>query len=135
MTDKGFVLWENAGFKTLKDLFESDRIMSFDQLSLKYNLPKTHFFRFLQVRNFTLNQTRRALNLEMSPIEHLLNKIRSNRFIVRHCYEALYKSSKANNSVLQIWFQDLGVVIDKASGIGIWECASNISICNRAKEL
>lgn len=44
MTDNGFSLWENAGIKTLKDLFEGDRMMSFDQLRLKYNLPRTHFF-------------------------------------------------------------------------------------------
>lgn len=39
MTDNGFCLQENACIKTLKDLFKGDKIMSFDQLRLKYKLP------------------------------------------------------------------------------------------------
>lgn len=135
MIDNGFSLWENAGIKTLKDLFEADGMMSFDQLRLKYNLPPTHFFRFLQVGSFIQNRTGHTFNLEMSPIEKRLNNTSSNRFIVKRCYEALYKSSKVNDTVLQMWAQDLGVEMDEATGTGIWECASNISICNRAKEL
>lgn len=61
MIDNGFSLWENAGIKTLKDLFEGDRMMSFDQLRLKYSLPRTHFFRFQQVRSFIRNQTEPTL--------------------------------------------------------------------------
>ena len=135
MTDTGFSIWKDAGIVALKDLFEGDSMMSFDQLRMKYNLPQTHFFRFLQVRSFVQNHAGHTFSLEMSPTENLLDKIRSNRFIVRRCYEALYKSSRAKDSALQVWAQDLGVEIDETTEISIWECASNISICNRAKEL
>lgn len=91
MTDYGFALWESAGITTLKDLFEGDRMMSFVQLRLIYNLSHTHFLRFLQIKSFIQNPIRHKFTLEMSPIEQLLYKVHSNKAIVRRCYEAFYK--------------------------------------------
>lgn len=83
MTDNGFALWERAGITTLKDLFERDRMMSFDQLRLKYMISHMHFFRFQQVRSFIQDPTRHKFTLEMSPIDQLLYKLEHVQFWVQ----------------------------------------------------
>lgn len=108
MTDNGFSLCEKAGITMLKDLFERGTIMSFAQLRLKYKLPQTHFFRFLQERGFI--QTGYNFNLDINNI--YLIKIHGNGFILRWYYEALCKSCKVDNEIMQTWAQDLGVEID-----------------------
>lgn len=40
------------GIRWFKDMFEDKCFMSFNQLSEKYDLPKTHFFQYLQVRHY-----------------------------------------------------------------------------------
>ena len=41
----GFLYLKNAGITTLKDLFEGDRMMAFDQLRMKYKLSQEVLFR------------------------------------------------------------------------------------------
>ena len=50
--DTSFIDWHKKGIISFSDLFEGNSFSSFEELSNKLNLPKTQFFRFLQVRNF-----------------------------------------------------------------------------------
>ncbi|KAF3856803.1 hypothetical protein F7725_017526 [Dissostichus mawsoni] len=50
--DSTFQGWHGKGISQFKDMFTNGNFMSFDQLSEKYNLPKTHFFRYLQARHY-----------------------------------------------------------------------------------
>ncbi|XP_059843193.1 uncharacterized protein fam185a isoform X1 [Hypanus sabinus] len=50
--DKVFSIWKRKGIKCFRDLFFEGSLMSFDQLSNKFELPKSNFFRYLQIRNF-----------------------------------------------------------------------------------
>lgn len=51
-SDSGFKEWRTAGIVTINDMYEGDTIKSFQQLQEEYNLSKSHFFRYLQIRSF-----------------------------------------------------------------------------------
>lgn len=53
LTDTAFQIWTGKGIYCVGDLFIDGLFGSFDQLVKDYNLPKSHFFRYLQVRDFT----------------------------------------------------------------------------------
>lgn len=50
--DPGFNLWLANGIHRIADLFEEGSLLSFDIIASKYNLPRQHFFRFLQIRDY-----------------------------------------------------------------------------------
>lgn len=55
LLDKTFCQWARLGIKTLRDLYVYSIFASFQQSIDKFLLPKSHFFRYLQVRNFIHN--------------------------------------------------------------------------------
>ena len=55
--DSTFTLWARLGLNSFKDLFDGGIFPSFNTLCLKFNLPRTNFFRYLQVRNFVRTES------------------------------------------------------------------------------
>lgn len=55
--DPQFKVWSQKGLTTLHDLFDGNILMSFDQLTNKYNIPRQDFFRYLQLRDFVKKDT------------------------------------------------------------------------------
>uniref|UniRef100_A0A3B3IBF2 Reverse transcriptase domain-containing protein n=1 Tax=Oryzias latipes TaxID=8090 RepID=A0A3B3IBF2_ORYLA len=51
-TDAVFKIWHSKGLKKVKDLYTNNIFSTFANLSARYNLPNSHFFRFLQARDF-----------------------------------------------------------------------------------
>lgn len=56
LQDSVFLLWQNRGLRTLQDLFVDGLFASFQQMSSKFLIPHTHFFQYLQLRDFTRKQ-------------------------------------------------------------------------------
>ena len=56
ITDAAFSIWEINGIVSVKQLYIDRTFASFDQLARKLNLLKSHFFRYLQVRDFIRNR-------------------------------------------------------------------------------
>ena len=52
MMDAAFVQWSDKGLTAIIDLYVNDHFATFAQLQEKFGLPSSHFFRYLQVRNF-----------------------------------------------------------------------------------
>ena len=51
--DGGFKIWAEKGIRQWRDVFDKrENLYSFDELVTKYNLPRTHFFKYLQLRSF-----------------------------------------------------------------------------------
>lgn len=59
--------WFRSGIRTLKDLFNEDKLLSYDNLKEKFNLVGwDHFWKYLQIRNcleakFSIGQDRNIL--------------------------------------------------------------------------
>lgn len=47
--DGSFDIWTGSGLITLRDLYIDGTFASFQQLRLKYSIPTSHFFRYLQL--------------------------------------------------------------------------------------
>lgn len=52
LLDAAFQTWFGKGLHCVGDLFINGLFGSFDQFLKVYNLTKSHFFRYLQIRNF-----------------------------------------------------------------------------------
>ncbi len=50
-SDSVFSLWEKKGLKCFEDLFINNVFASFSELSLSFNLPSSHLFRYFQIRH------------------------------------------------------------------------------------
>lgn len=50
--DVAFNMWYRRGLKCFKDLFIENKFASFEILSKKFDIPRSHFFRYLQIRNY-----------------------------------------------------------------------------------
>lgn len=56
LMDTAFHIWFQRGLKSVADLFHDSVFVSFDFLVQKYGIPRSHFFRYLQIRDFTHKQ-------------------------------------------------------------------------------
>ncbi len=52
ITNRAFDIWVETGVTTVENLLIDNSFASFDQLTSKFNIPRSHFFRFLQLRRF-----------------------------------------------------------------------------------
>ncbi|KAF3837903.1 hypothetical protein F7725_009671 [Dissostichus mawsoni] len=50
--DMAFAVWHRSGLVYFQDLFSDDSFVSFTHLCRDHNIPKSHFFRYLQARSF-----------------------------------------------------------------------------------
>uniref|UniRef100_A0A3P9H232 Reverse transcriptase domain-containing protein n=1 Tax=Oryzias latipes TaxID=8090 RepID=A0A3P9H232_ORYLA len=51
-SDEAFHEWSRRGVCLIDDLFIDNTFACFDQLLVKFNIPRSHFFRYLQLRSF-----------------------------------------------------------------------------------
>ena len=74
ISDGAFSIWHNLGLKTFKDLYIEGSFASFQQISDKFGVPNTHFFRYLQLRSFVKDMSPQfPLQPETSPIHTFLS--------------------------------------------------------------
>lgn len=50
--DSAFSFWQRAGLTNIKDLYIDGVFATFEDLSKKFNFPRSHLFRYFQVRHF-----------------------------------------------------------------------------------
>ena len=57
LLDNSFQLWAHNGVSKMKDLYIDAIFPSFESLRSKLELPQSHFFRFLQIRDYKRSNT------------------------------------------------------------------------------
>lgn len=50
--DSGFKMWANRGINKISDLYDDNKLMTFEMLRNKHHIPSTHFFKYLQLRSY-----------------------------------------------------------------------------------
>ena len=50
--DSGFKMWANRGINKISDLYDDNKLMTFEMLRNKPHIPSTHFFKYLQLRSY-----------------------------------------------------------------------------------
>ena len=111
--DHGFKVWTQKNIIKLDDLYDGETLMSFQQLKDSYQIPATHFYRYLQLRHFIQSQLGGSLKRpRLSQLESLLTQ-KINGKHISLTYDLLMANNKANtNLVKEKWEQDLGITID-----------------------
>lgn len=104
----GFRIWLNKGLSTIGNLYSEGVLMSFEQLINKFDLPKKHFFKYLQVRSFITTQLKSTVKPPLSTIENIAVNHHQSRGLLSKFYNILLLSSKESSlSYLQAWKADL----------------------------
>ncbi len=88
----------------------------FEQLATEFELPRTDFYRYLQIRSFLFKQPNwKMLKSSPSAIETLLINVQNGNKILRpisHIYRALEDMKKDNTHYIKLkWEEELKVVI------------------------
>ena len=133
LTDEAFSTWMALGITSLYKLFSDNVFCSFEQLKIKYHIPGSHFFRYLQIRNFII------CNLDCfpsAPSPTLLDnifKIKLNtKGLISIIYNLLNKHKMSTLlSVKDKWERDLCIQISEEIWKKIIDRIFSSSICLR----
>uniref|UniRef100_A0A3B3HDP0 Reverse transcriptase domain-containing protein n=1 Tax=Oryzias latipes TaxID=8090 RepID=A0A3B3HDP0_ORYLA len=108
--DSGFILWKQQGIHLFKDMYINSVFASFDDLSIKFNLPRSSLFRYFKIRHFLQRHTPDFPYLPLcSGIEALLETpVHLRRFISR-IYDQITSLKNTNLVKLRTdWVNELG---------------------------
>lgn len=115
--DGVFAAWREKGIKTFSDLYINSQLASFSQLSNKFNLPNSHFFRYLQIRHYVKENWP---HLDSTPttnpfLETLLLAPDSKQLISK--FVGSFSKSASSDSIREAWSKDLNSEIS----VELWE--------------
>lgn len=125
LDDITFATWREKGLSLLKHFYIDGRLVSFQQLRDQYNLPNSHFFRFLQIRHFLRAS---VPNYDSIPQNATLDSFLSvepySKGAVSHLYRVLLSLIvPTTDTYREQWQEELGERISA----DIWhDCVKNI---------
>lgn len=133
MIDSAFKIWNNNGIRSFKDLYIDKIFASFTQLTQKCNIPQTHFFHYLQIRNFMHSRYPQFPNL---PAETTVDKILDinvhNRGAIKVIYNILSTLHSPSLSAIRFqWEDDFAFEITDHNWRSILQRVHSSSICAR----
>lgn len=131
--DRAFLIWKDLGIVSIKQLYISGIFASFDQLTQAFNLQRTHFFRYLQVRNFVRNHFPGFPALPPSTLVDTILDVNPNRKgSISILYNTLLKNQlTTSDSLRNAWSEELGEDIDPATWEHALRWVHSSSICAR----
>ncbi len=109
--DAAFLQWSDKGLTTVKDLYINNHFASFAQLQAKFGLPSSHFFRYLQVRNFVRQSIPHFESLpeQRCFYELMIKPPTSTRLISQ--FVNLFSLAAPSLHIKDAWVSDTGVEI------------------------
>ncbi len=108
----GFKNWQMKGLSMVENLYEGGTLMTFQQLVTKYNLPKKHFFKYLQIRSYIYSRIKAYSKPQHSTLEQITLNHMKDRGMVSLFYKTLLAGLKeGSQSYLSAWKRDLQVDI------------------------
>lgn len=107
--DAGFKMWADKGIKSIADLYSSNKLMSFEEIVNSFNIPKNHFFKYLQIRNFIFVSQKNSLEMPiLNSLEKEMVKGCYNRGLISQFYGILVsRSQESSLNKLEAWRKDL----------------------------
>lgn len=111
-SDAGFQLWAKNGLRKIQDLYSGDVLMTFEELTARHNIPRKHFFEYLQLRSFIFSKQHSLLKPEFSPLEELMNRNCNGRDLISSMYNWLVSGSTVTSELtVEAWKGDLNAEI------------------------
>lgn len=134
ISDGAFALWFRRGIVNINDLFHENTFVTFSYLSEKFNLPKTHFFRYLQTREFIRNK---FSHFPHEPPKQEIDKIldiKVSKGVVANIYKIIFSFTSFSESspisrIKQNWESDLNHVFTEEEWSKALRRVHTSSIC------
>ncbi len=112
LNDQAFLIWQEKDILTFKDLFVDGCFLSFAQLESQFKIPKAHFFRYLQVRDFTHKNFPSFPSLpEQNPVDQLFPDDPEQRGTISGLYTKLVSFSTSVTTKRDSWQLDLNICL------------------------
>lgn len=133
LVDSSFRIWAHKGITKMQDLYIHGTFPSFELLRTKFNIPQTHFFRFLQIRNYIRSNTTTFPNAPRSTqMDKLFSVDPSSRGVVSFMYVHLASQIDVSVEYLKsAWEEDLGIHLSEEEWTEAQEGVHSASICTR----
>lgn len=106
--DQGFRMWATRGICKIMDLYKEGKLVSFEELRNEYDIPRTHLFKYLQIRSYIYAQMHSYLQPPLSTLENLAVNNCIGRGQISLLYNILVKNYKDSTEYRKIqWIHDL----------------------------
>lgn len=131
-----FLSWREVGIHVFGDFVRDNTLLSFQQLQEAFNIPKHHFFGYLQIRHFVSSQTSSFFtNNSYSEVESFLLKRKHRKHFIAALYSLLGSSVTHHlPDISHRWEKDLNneyIEDDWQASICL---IRSTSTCNRLRE-
>ena len=133
LNDSVFKLWFKKGIKTFKDLYVDKTFASFTQLSLKFSLPRSHLFRYFQIRDFIWKISPQFPNLPPpTQLDTILDMSINNKGAISVLYDCIAGFSPSSAiTARQNWEVDLDYRFTDDEWRQVLNSIHSSSICSR----
>ena len=133
LDDPTFNIWYQKGIRCFGDLFFDNNFASFHQLSVKFDLPNSHFFRYLQVRHFIRSS---IPNFPVMPnatvVDSLLHLNPTDKGLISNIYGKIKNLKQmSTGKIKNLWEQDLNISISNDLWDSILKLVNSTSLCAR----
>ena len=121
LLDSAFHIWSQKGLKSVTDLFHNKTFSSFEFLVKEHGIPRSHFFRYLQIRDFVRKHFPSFPSAPTSsPVHECISLDPSRRGCISKLYNLIQGISSPDlNHVKRAWEEELQVVISD----NMWQAA------------
>lgn len=132
--DSAYALWRDLGLVSIGDLYSNGVFTSFEQLTSQFNIPKSHFFRYLQVRDFV---RKRMANFPNKPVPSDLDTILSvdpcTKGSISKLMNIIVHLQTVSDNLRIVWSQDIGTDINAETWKLVLNRVNSSSLCARHK--
>lgn len=100
--------WSKKGVKTIMHLFSNNTFRSFEEFRQDYQLPRTAYFLYLQIRHTATTQFGlRNMTVRLSPLEQLLIDPSHDKLISTYYKTLLHTTTHRLSNTLNKWKADI----------------------------
>lgn len=129
LNDAVFSVWYQKGICNMRNLYIDGNRASFSQLSAKYNIPASNFFRYLQIRDYLRKHLPNFQNLYKHETLEAINRFDPHKSgAISHFYHILLNQNAIGTSAIkQAWSDEFRVEIAEDT----WsDCLRNVHKCS-----
>ena len=132
-TDLTFRTWFEKGIRTFEDLYSRGTLSSFSDLSQRFNLPKSHLFRYFQIRHFLQKQSPEFPNQPIhSEIDSILSLDPNAKGLISNIHTEIDSVRPEPVATLKLaWERDLGLELTEVVWGRVLGLVHMSSICAR----
>lgn len=112
--DAGFKTWAEKGISKIGDLYVNNILMTFEDIVNKYDVPRKHFYKYLQLRSFIHKSQSNALGTPpLSVLEKEITKDCFGKGLISLLYGLVNSGSQESaDTKLQAWRMDVNEDIE-----------------------